>query len=349
MATHAATRNISGLARALAQSGLMSEYEAEALQTQAQAGQCHLCRAGAARQAHDGAAARGVRLARVRHAAARPCELRHSTRSTRTYVDLKIAQARRVLPLHKRSNRLYVAISDPANLQALEEVRFKTNLVPEPVVVEDDKLGQAIAQAGRGDRRHAQGHGQPRGPGDRPRGRRRPQRCRSRTSSEVEDAPVVKYIQKLLIDAIAAGASDIHFEPYEKFYRVRYRLDGILMEIAQPPLAIKDKVASRIKVISQARHLGEARAAGRPDEARAVEDEGDRFPRVDAADALRREDRDAYPRLGRHQARHRGAGLRARSAGGADVRDRAALRDDPRHRARPAAARPSRCTPASTS
>ena len=70
-------------------------------------------------------------------------------------------------------------------------------------------------------------------------------------SSEVEDAPVVKYLQKILIDAIPAGVSDIHFEPYEKYYRVRYRLDGILMEVAQPPLVIKDKVASRIKVISK--------------------------------------------------------------------------------------------------
>ena len=70
-------------------------------------------------------------------------------------------------------------------------------------------------------------------------------------SAEIEDAPVVKYIQKILLDAITAGASDIHFEPYEKFYRIRYRVDGILMEVAQPPLAIKDKVASRIKVISK--------------------------------------------------------------------------------------------------
>ena len=70
-------------------------------------------------------------------------------------------------------------------------------------------------------------------------------------NAEVEDAPVVKYIQKILLDAISAGASDIHFEPYEKFFRIRYRVDGILMEIAQPPLAIKDKVASRIKVISR--------------------------------------------------------------------------------------------------
>jgi type IV pilus assembly protein PilB len=168
----------------------------------------------------------------------------------REYFDTRIAQTRRVLPLHKRGNRLYVATSDPANLQALDEVRFKTNLVVEPVVVEDDKLAQAIAKivestgttlkemAALEDIEIAleDGSVQPSGDED---------------SSEVEDAPVVRYIQKVLIDAITAGASDIHFEPYEKFYRIRYRLDGILMEVAQPPLAIKDKVASRIKVISR--------------------------------------------------------------------------------------------------
>src|SRR5690606_25039282 len=69
-------------------------------------------------------------------------------------------------------------------------------------------------------------------------------------SVEIDDAPVVKYLQKILIDAINMGASDLHFEPYEKFYRIRYRVDGVLREIAQPPLAIKEKLASRIKVIS---------------------------------------------------------------------------------------------------
>ena len=128
-----------------------------------------------------------------------------------------------MLPLYKRGNRLFVAISDPANLQALEEVRFKTNLSVEPVVVEDDKLGQAIAKV-------VEASGTT----------LRDMRRRSRTSrssledggpparsveddSEVEDAPVVKYIQKILLDAISAGASDIHFEPYEKFFRIRYR------------------------------------------------------------------------------------------------------------------------------
>src|SRR6266567_1359507 len=115
-------------------------------------------------------------------------------------VDARICVTRRALPLYKRGNRLFVAVSDPANLQALDEVRFKTNLVVEAVV---------------------------------------------------DEAPLVRYLQKILVDAIGAGVSDIHLEPYEKFYRIRYRLDGQLMEVAQPPLAIKDKMASRIKVISR--------------------------------------------------------------------------------------------------
>ena len=170
MATHAATRNISGLARALAQHGLMSEDEAEALQTQAQPSGVHVRRAGAAGKRMTRAAARGVRLARVRRAAARPRRASTSTRSRRSTVDPRSPQTRRVLPLHKRGNRLYVATSDPANLQALEEVRFKTNLVVEPVVVEDDKLG-AGDRTSWSRRRGAtlQGHGEPRGPRGRPR------------------------------------------------------------------------------------------------------------------------------------------------------------------------------------
>jgi type IV pilus assembly protein PilB len=249
MATHAATRNISGLARALAQHGVMSEPEAEALQVQSQSTGVSFVeqvlsgkRLSAQQLAVFASRAFGVPLLDLSGF--------DFDQINREYFDTRIAQTRRVLPLHKRGNRLYVATSDPANLQALDEVRFKTNLVVEPVVVEDDKLAQAIAKivestgttlkemAALEDIEIAleDGSVQPSGDED---------------SSEVEDAPVVRYIQKVLIDAITAGASDIHFEPYEKFYRIRYRLDGILMEVAQPPLAIKDKVASRIKVISR--------------------------------------------------------------------------------------------------
>ena len=249
MATHAATRNISGLARALAQHGVMSESEAEALQAQSQSSGVSFVeqvlsgkRLTAAQLAVFASRAFGVPMLDLGGF--------DFDQLNREYFDTRIAQTRRVLPLHKRGNRLYVATSDPANLQALDEVRFKTNLVVEPVVVEDDKLAQAIAKivesmgvnlkemAALEDIEVAleEGTAQP---------------SAAEEDSEVEDAPVVRYIQKVLIDAITSGASDIHFEPYEKFYRIRYRLDGVLMEVAQPPLAIKDKVASRIKVISK--------------------------------------------------------------------------------------------------
>jgi type IV pilus assembly protein PilB len=250
MATHAAsTRNISGLARALAQHGLMSEQEAENQQQAAhQAGITFVekilegKRITPAKLALFASRAFGVPLMDL--GAFDPDQYQ------RDLIDLRIAQSRRVLPLAKRGNRVYVATSDPANLQALEEVRFKTNLVVEPIVVEDDKLGHAIAKLVEAtgatlrdvanmddlevDLKEST-----------------PGTATDEESAEVEDAPVVKYIQKILLDAISAGVSDIHFEPYEKYYRIRYRLDGILMEVAQPPLAIKDKVASRIKVISK--------------------------------------------------------------------------------------------------
>ena len=226
----------------------MSEYEAEALQTQAQASGVSFVeqvllgkRMTALQLAVFAARAFGTPLLDLASF--------DLDQIQKELVDAKIAHARRVLPLYKRSNKLYVAVSDPANLQALEEVRFKTNLVPEPIVVEDDKLGAAIAKilesasttinemANLEDMEVGLEDGAP--------------QASIEDDSDVEDAPVVKYIQKLLTDAIAMGASDVHFEPYEKYYRIRYRVDGILMEIAQPPLAIKDKVASRIKVISR--------------------------------------------------------------------------------------------------
>ena len=249
MATQAATRNISGLARAMVQHGLLSENDAEALQTQAQAANIGFVeqtvtskRMTAAQVAVFASRAFGTPLLDLAG-----FDLEHINKDL---VDPKLAATRRVLPLHKRGNRLFVAVSDPANLQALDEVRFKTNLVIDPVVVEDDKLGQAIAKvletAGQtlkdltvseSDLEVDLEEGN-KGTAD-------------EANPDVEDAPVVRYIQKILLDAIGSGVSDIHFEPYEKFYRVRYRLDGVLMEVAQPPLAIKDKVASRIKVISK--------------------------------------------------------------------------------------------------
>ncbi len=172
-----------------------------------------------------------------------------TTSIVQEWIDVKIITARRALPLHKRGNRLYVAVSDPTNLQALEEFRFKTNLIAEPVIVEDDKLAKAIiVVADRNDRTLSKLVGGDEMDLDLSSGEVAPV---DDDTGDVDDAPVVKYIQKILLDAINSSVSDIHFEPYEKFFRIRYRLDGVLVEVAQPPLVIKDKVASRIKVISK--------------------------------------------------------------------------------------------------
>jgi type IV pilus assembly protein PilB len=251
MATKAAVQNISGLARAMVQHGLLSEYDAETLQGQAQT--ANICfveqmllskRMNAAQVAIFASRAFGAPLFDLAGF--------DFDQINKDFVDARIAVTRRVLPLHKRGNRLFVAVSDPANMQALDEVRFKTNLVIDPVVVEDDKLGKAIAKVietldvSVKDLISADDLevdlvevGSP------------SQADEDVNNPEVDDAPVVRYIQKILLDAIATGVSDIHFEPYEKFYRIRYRLDGVLKEVAQPPLVIKDKMASRIKVISK--------------------------------------------------------------------------------------------------
>ena len=164
-------------------------------------------------------------------------------------LDQKVIAGRRVVPLQKRGNRLFVAMSDPTNEQVLQEIKFATGMAMEPVVVEDDKLTALVKRFGEsgaktldtmiGEDVNLEMLG-----GD-------DQASTDNVVEEIDDAPVVRYVTKVLLDAINGGASDIHFEPYEKFYRIRYRTDGILYDVAQPPLAIKEKIASRIKVISR--------------------------------------------------------------------------------------------------
>jgi type IV pilus assembly protein PilB len=165
-------------------------------------------------------------------------------------LDSKLVQKRRVIALFQRGNKLFVATSDPTNLQVLDDVKFQTGQAVEPVVVDEDKLGKLIEKIGDatdsvfdtidGDDINLDFVDEETAAAQQETG-----------GIEIDDAPVVRYLQKIMLDAINVGASDIHFEPYEKFYRIRYRRDGILYEVAQPPMAIKDKVASRIKVISR--------------------------------------------------------------------------------------------------
>jgi len=164
-------------------------------------------------------------------------------------IDAKLMQSSRVLALQNRGNTLFVALSDPTNLHALDDVQFQVGMALSPVVVEDDKLSKWIAKIAEASDTSMQSIAVDDDFNLDIENDNNPQEAEISTA-EVDDAPVVKYIQKILLDAINLGASDLHFEPYEKFYRIRYRVDGVLREIAQPPLAIKEKMASRIKVIS---------------------------------------------------------------------------------------------------
>ncbi len=168
-------------------------------------------------------------------------------------IDPKLVASKRALPLQKRGNRLFVAISDPTNEQALTELKFATGMTVEPIIVDEDRLAAMLKKFGEsGAKALDQLMGDDVDLENIDLGSDGADEAQSTSSAEeVDDAPVVKYVQKVLIDAINSGASDIHFEPYEKFYRIRYRQDGILYDVAQPPLAIKEKIASRIKVVSK--------------------------------------------------------------------------------------------------
>ena len=164
-------------------------------------------------------------------------------------IEPKLMQSSRVLPLRSRGNTLFVALSDPTNLHALDDVQFQVGMALSPVVVEDDKLSKWIEKIAEANDTSMQSLDVGGDDFDLDMDSGEPQEIETSTV-EIDDAPIVKYLQKILLDAINMGASDLHFEPYEKFYRIRYRVDGMLKEIAQPPLAIKEKLASRIKVIS---------------------------------------------------------------------------------------------------
>ncbi|MCM5570764.1 type IV-A pilus assembly ATPase PilB [Burkholderiaceae bacterium FT117] len=162
-------------------------------------------------------------------------------------LDRKFATDAGVVALGKRGGRISVAVSDPTDTKLLDRIRFSAQASVEAIVVEHDKLKRLVDKLGRSAAEQLDDiAGEVEGvdvTGD--------DQASQVDSSDIDDAPVVRFLQKILVDAIQAGASDLHFEPFEKFYRIRFRVDGELREIAQPPLAIKEKLASRIKVISK--------------------------------------------------------------------------------------------------
>ncbi|SCC92253.1 Type 4 fimbrial assembly protein PilB [Thiomonas sp. X19] len=168
-------------------------------------------------------------------------------------LDPKIIQAYKVLPLIKRGNKLVVATADPADHEAEDKIKFQTQAAVDLVVVEYDKLLRWIEQSTQSASTQINALvGEDFDLGDLDDGSRDASAEKDAAAgADIDDAPVVRFLQKMLVDAINMRASDLHFEPFENFYRIRFRVDGELREIAQPPVAIKEKLASRIKVISR--------------------------------------------------------------------------------------------------
>lgn len=240
---------LSGLARALVQAGRLKEAEAEGLMAQAaEKNTTFIDQLISTKRA----SAKDVALFAGETFGYPVLDLAAFDEShiPANAIDRKLIATHRVIPLNKRGNRLAVATSDPTNLRALDEIRFQTGMAVDPVVVEEPKLAPLVGKYSESaedtlkslasedlNLEFTDEESQA--------------KAEEAVGVEVDDAPVVKFIQKILLDAINDGASDIHFEPYEKFYRIRYRIDGVLQEVATPPLVIKEKVASRIKVISR--------------------------------------------------------------------------------------------------
>lgn len=164
-------------------------------------------------------------------------------------VDEKLIRKHHALPLFMRGNRLFIAVSDPTNIIALDEIKFHTGSSVDAVLVEDDKLKAAIEKylesqdTTMGDLDDADLDDIDVDQTD--------DSENEVSASDADDAPIVKYVNKMLLDAIKTGASDLHFEPYEKTYRVRYRTDGILHEVSKPSIKLAPKISARLKVMSQ--------------------------------------------------------------------------------------------------
>ena len=166
-------------------------------------------------------------------------------------VDEKLVRKHNALPLFKRGNRLFIAVSDPTNIQALDEIKFNTGLSTDAILVDDAKLREAIDKylesqdTTMGNLDDADLEGVETEGGD-------PEDDKAVVAtSDVDDAPIVKFVNKMLLDGIRGGASDVHFEPYEKTYRVRFRTDGILKEMSRPSIKLAPKISARIKIMAQ--------------------------------------------------------------------------------------------------
>ncbi len=251
MATPASSMRIGGLARRLINDGLISEENASLAQQKA-------------REDHLSLASYLVKNDYVKANALAKCaslefgiplldlEALDLDSIPANLVPEKLIRQHHALPIQKRGNRLFVAISDPMNLVALDEFKFNTGISTEPVLVEEDKLDQVLDKALEmgdtsmsmdglldDDLDNLEFTAEDDQAGD------------DVSESDVDDTPIVRFVHKVLLDAINKKASDIHFEPYERTFRVRFRLDGILQEIASPPINLGMRISARLKVMSR--------------------------------------------------------------------------------------------------
>ncbi len=252
MAVTATKATLSGLPRRLVQDGILSEEVAMEAKVAARKSKLSLVNHLVENKI---ASARDIALAASSEFGVAVLDLAamHVDMDVVKLVSEKLLNKHRVLPLSLRGKKLFVAVSDPTDLQAVDEIKFATGYSVEAVVVEDDKLMERVTTAiealdsnsfdtfadddfdlenlevSGGDEKVEDGI----------------------TRDDVDDAPVVRFVNKVLLDAIKKGASDVHFEPYEKLFRIRTRLDGILKEVATPPVGLATKICARIKVMAR--------------------------------------------------------------------------------------------------
>jgi type IV pilus assembly protein PilB len=244
-----ATTKMSGLARALVQAGRLSAQQAETLSKQAIADKTAFIDVLLESGSMDARGLAGFCSETFGYPMLDFAAFNTSYLPEKV-IDQKLMQKERVVALAKRGNKLSVAISDPTNTHTLDQIKFQTELTVEPVIVEHPALLKLIEKLGQSAEQNLDELiGEDMDIDFSEEDMSTP--AADTATTDIDDAPVVKFLQKILLDAINLGASDLHFEPFEKFYRIRLRIDGVLREVAQPPLAIKEKLASRIKVISK--------------------------------------------------------------------------------------------------
>ncbi|HEY1773143.1 MAG TPA: type IV-A pilus assembly ATPase PilB [Gammaproteobacteria bacterium] len=250
MATTTVKTNLTGLPRRLVAAGLLSELDAAEAQREAGAEKLLLVSYLVRIKKID---ARAVASAASEEFGVPAVDLdaMDLAQAPLKDVEAQLIEKHHALPLYKRGRKLFVAVSDPTNLQALDEIKFKTGMTVDAVIAEEDKLAKAIEKAIQsmdtsmkdladgdvGDLDISAGDDD--------------MTATEESSADIDDAPVVKFVNKVLLDAINKGASDIHWEPYEKEYRVRFRQDGMLREVVKPPMVLGPKIAARLKVMAK--------------------------------------------------------------------------------------------------